>query len=231
MDAMTVDEFKEALPPTLKRNVNQDLIDQINTKLTDPDMMEVYRDTLIGHTSILQQGRFKLTNFVDAVKFVSLLYAGKTDKDAYHETFPDKIQRWDAQRVAKKDQASYITAYKKSKLVSLLLEQVMIPVYIANQDMFQKALATQAELMISANSEKVRSDAANSILTHLKPPEATKLQLDISPKADAGLSALRDATAALVAQQKAALLAGTMNAQEVAHSKLVINGETVEEDQ
>ena len=64
-----------------------------------------------------------------------------------------------------------MTSYNKNKLVNLILEQSMIPSWVLNQDMYQKALNVQCELMLTANSEKV-SDAANSILTHLKPPQS-----------------------------------------------------------
>lgn len=43
-------------------------------------------------------------------------------------------------------------------------------------------------------------------------------------KEDNSISALREATLALVAQQRMALQAGAMNAQDVAHSR-VIEGE------
>ncbi|MFK5281968.1 hypothetical protein ACI3PL_20670, partial [Lacticaseibacillus paracasei] len=75
---------------------------------------------------------------------------------------------------------------------------------------------TQAELMRSANSEKVRSDAAANILLHLKPPEVTKIELDVGVKGDSTLDSLREATAALVAQQRLQLSAGMVSAKQVA---------------
>ena len=86
----------------------------------------------------------------------------------------------------------------------------------------------QAELMVSANSEKVRSDAANSILTHLKPPETQKIELDIGIKKDSSIMALREATMGLVEEQRKALASGNVTAQEVAHSRVVIDNETGE---
>jgi len=79
--------------------------------------------------------------------------------------------------------------------------------------------------MLSARSEKVRSDAANSLLTHLKQPEAQKIELDIGVKEDSSINALRASTMELVAQQKMMLKAGAMHAQEVAHSKLIIDAD------
>lgn len=228
MTALTVEQFRQALPDKVKKSVNQELIDQINTTLSDPDMYEAYRDNLLSYTRVMSDGRFKVTDYISAVKYVSHKLMGCTNIDAYSKTFPDKIARFTAQGVAPKDIASYVTAYNKSKLVNLIMEQTLIPSYVLNQDLYQKALNVQAELMVSAKSEKVRSDAANSLLTHLKMPETQKVELEIGVKEDSAIAALRATTMELARQQRMMLEAGAMNAQEVAHSRLVIEGEAKE---
>lgn len=228
MQPMTVDQFKQALPDRVKKSVNQEIVNRVNATLSDPDLYEQYRDNLIGYSQVMREGKFKLSSYIDAVKYVSHKLMGKTNMDAYSSTFPDKIQRWTAQKVAAKDMASYVTAYNKSKLVGLIMEQSLVPSWVLNQDLYQKALNVQAELMITSGSDKVRTDAANSLLTHLKMPETHKVELDVGVKQDSTIDALRQSTAELVAQQKRMLQAGAMSATEVAHSKLVIEGEAEE---
>ena len=228
MTALTVEQFRQALPDKVKKSINQELIDQINTTLSDPDMYEAYRDNLLSYTKVMSDGRFKVAEYINAVKYVSHKLMGCTNIEAYSKTFPDKIARFTAQGVAPKDIASYVTAYNKSKLVNLIMEQTLIPSYVLNQDLYQKALNVQAELMVSAKSEKVRSDAANSLLTHLKMPETQKVELEIGVKEDSAINALRATTMELARQQRMMLEAGAMNAQEVAHSRLVIEGEAKE---
>lgn len=228
MTALTVEQFRQALPDKVKKSINQELIDQINTTLSDPDMYEAYRDNLLSYTKVMSDGRFKVAEYINAVKYVSHKLMGCTNIEAYSKTFPDKIARFTAQGVAPKDIASYVTAYNKSKLVNLIMEQTLIPSYVLNQDLYQRALNVQAELMVSAKSEKVRSDAANSLLTHLKMPETQKVELEIGVKEDSAINALRATTMELARQQRMMLEAGAMNAQEVAHSKLVIEGEAKE---
>jgi len=223
--SLTIDQFKQALPDKVKKSINQELIDQINLTLSDPDMFEQYRDNLLSYTKVMADGRFKVTDYVNAVKYVSHKLMGCTNIDAYTKTFPDKYQSFVARGVSAKDIASYVTAYNKSKLVNLIFEQTLIPSYVLNQDLYQKALNVQAELMVSAQSEKVRCDAANSLLTHLKMPETQKVELEIGVKEDSSIAALRATTMALAAQQRMMVEAGAMNAQDVAHSKLVIEGE------
>lgn len=230
MSALSTEEFKRALPDKARRSVNQEVINKVSQLLSDPDMHEQYRENLVSYASIMQDGKFKLTSYVDAVKYVSQKLMGKTNMDAFSVTFPAKIQDWTARGVAPKDMASYVTSYNKSKLVNLILEQTLTPHWIINQDMYQRALNTQADLMTNANSEKVRSDAANSLLTHLKQPESQKVELSVSQKEDSSIDALRRSTNELVAQQRQMMESGSMDAQEVAHSRLVIDNETGDAD-
>jgi hypothetical protein len=179
---LTIDEFRAALPDKVRKNINQDLVDQINATLSNPDEFENYRNNILSYTRVMQDGRFKVVEYLNAVRYVSFKLMGCTNIDAYSRTFPDKILRFNAEGVAAKDIASYVTAYNKSKLVNLIFEQTLIPVHVLNQDMFQRALNVQADLMVNAKSEKVRADAANSLLTHLKPPEVKKVGWSCRPR-------------------------------------------------
>jgi hypothetical protein len=222
---LTVEEFKAALPDKMHKSVNQVLINSINVTLAEPELYEQYRENLISYTHVMKEGKFKIANYVSAVKYVSHKLMGMTNIDAYSKTFPEKIVRFTTQGVASKDIASYVSAYNKSKLVNLILEQTLVPMWVLNQDMYQKALNTQAELMLTANSEKVRSDAANSILTHLKQPETQKIELDVGMKQDSSIDQLRRATQDLVAETRQAIKAGVLTAQQAAHAPVVIEGE------
>jgi hypothetical protein len=222
MSALTIDQFRAALPDKMKKSLNPELMNQINNTLADPELYEAYRDNLMSYTKVMADGKFKVSQYIDAVRYVSHKLMGCTNIEAYTKAFPDKYNRFVQQGVAAKDIASYVTAYNKSKLVNLIYEQTLIPSYVLNQDLYQKALNVQAELMTSANSEKVRCDAANSLLTHLKMPETQKVELEIGVKEDSSIAALRATTLELALQQRLMMESGAMNAQEIGHSKLVI---------
>ena len=229
MTAMTIEQFKQALPDKMKKSVNQELIDQVNLTLSDPELYEAYRDNLMSYTKVMADGKFRVSQYIDAVKYISHKLMGCSNIEAYTKTFPDKYNNFVQQGVLPKDIASYITAYNKTKLVNLIYEQTLIPSYVLNQDLYQKALNVQAELMTSANSEKVRCDAANSLLTHLKMPETQKVELEIGVKEDGSIAALRATTMELARQQRLMVESGAMNAQQVGHSKLeIVDAEIVE---
>ena len=220
---MTAEELRSALPDKVKKSINQELIDKINSTLSNPEEFENYRNNLISYTSVMQDGKFKIEQYLDAVRYVSFKLMGATNIKAYSKTFPDKIASFNANGVSAKDIASYVSAYNKGKLVNLIFEQTLIPVHVLNMDLHQKALNTLASLMVSAKSEIVQKDAAIGLLNHLKPPETKKVELAITGQEDGSINALRESTMALVAQQQMMLQSGMMNAQEVAHQKLVFD--------
>lgn len=224
-ELLTLEQLQRVVPGTLRNVVTTEMVTTINTLQEDPEFREQYRENLLSYAHVLSTGKYKMQNYLDAVRYVSYKLMGVTNIEAYTKTFPAKYQRFLNDGVSNKDVASYVTAYNKSKLVMAIYEQSLIPSWVLNADMYQKALNTQADLMINAQSEKVRCDAANSILTHLKAPETSKVEIDIGLKKDGTLDALRQATEQLVAQQKAMIVGGALNAQQVAHSKLVIDGE------
>lgn len=221
-------QLRDLLPKSLKNSVSDDTIDHINLALTSHAYAEQLRDNILGYVHVMKDGKFKVTDYISAVMYVSYKLMGDSNINAYSKVFPTKISEWNARGIAAKDIASMVASYNKNKLVNLIYEQTVVPSWVLNQDNYQKAINVQVDLMLNASSEKVRSDAANSLLTHLKKPETTKVEIDVN--VDHGgsvLAELYQATEALVAQQKAALLTGSMTAQGIAHSR-IIQGEVVD---
>lgn len=219
---VTYDDIVKSLPARLVNSIPASAIASINAALADPDMGETFRQNIITYQGVLQEGRFKAVNYIDAVQYVSHKLRGLTNKDAYHRTFPDKILDWDTRNVAEKDRNSYISSYHSSKLVTMLLEQAIVPTWIINQDLFQEALNAQADLMRNAKSEMVRFSAGKALLEALKRPEAVQLKVDIGAKESSVISALSKQVEELVISQKRAIELGGKTARDVAEMPLVI---------
>lgn len=227
--SLSIDVLKRSLPDKYKNNVSQELLDTINDTLSDPDLYETYRDNFLSYTSVLQDGRFKITDYLNAVKYCTQKLMGKSNIDAYIVTFPDRYQSMLNRGLSSKDMSSIISVYNKSKLVNNIMEQSLIPSWVINQDLYQKAINVQADLMMNATSEKVRSDAANSILIHLKPPETKKVELDIGLKQGNEIDQLRDVLTQLTSQQRQMIQAGVVTAVETAEYKLI--GQVIDHDE
>lgn len=228
-NTITLDTFRNALPKSCRQNLTVDMVTNINNLVSDPQLQEYYRDNLISYASVMNDGRYKMQNYIDAVRYVSFKMYGDSNVLAYSKTFPDRYQALIDKGCDNKTISSHVFAYNKTQLVQKIIEQTLIPAHIYNADIYQKAINVQAELMITAKSEKVRTDAANSLLTQLKAPETKKIELDIGVKEDKSIKELRATTMELVAQQKKMIESGAMNAKGVAHSKLLIEeGEVIE---
>lgn len=225
---ITTEILKHSLPDKFKNSVNDELLNNINNTLSDPDLYETYRDNFLSYMSVLNDGRYKITDYLNAVKYCTQRLMGKSQIDSYIVTFPDRYNTMIQNGKSSKDISSIVTVYNKSKLVNAIMEQSLIPSYILNQDLYQKAINVQAELMNTATSEKVRSDAANSLLTHLKPPETKKVELDIGLKQGSEVDSLRSIIAELAGERKRMIEAGVVSVKETAEAKLV--GQVIEHD-
>lgn len=226
MDIVTVDAFKDSLPHAHKKNLTTSVINEISEILDNPEMYDAYRDNLLGYTKVLHEGKYSITQYVNAIKFCTHRMSGLNQPTSFRTAFPEKYAEY-LKKYSAKDISVYINAYANTKLVTSIMAQAMIPVWLGNMDLFQEALNTEAEIMRDPDvSPKVRADAGNYILTALKRPDEAKLKLDVTVKDDSLMSQLRETTAQLVKQQREMLQAGTVTAQQVAHSTIIdVQGE------
>lgn len=222
---LTVQQLQDAMPTQIKGKVTEVLVEKVNTLALDDEFKEHYRNNLISYTSVMQDGKFTIDQYLSAVRYVSFKLMGNTNIKSYMRTFPDKYTNFKSKGVKDKDIASYVTAYNKSKLVNLIFEQTIIPTHVLNADLFQNALNTQADLMMNASSEKVRSDAANSLLIHLKAPENKKLEIEVSHKESSVIEDLRRATQEHAKVLRQGITSGQSSVKEVAQANLVLDAD------
>ena len=223
---LTRDQVEQALPPNLKGAATQQLTDRINNAVTDPVVAEQIRENFVSYTSVLKDGRFKTDDYLSAVMYVSFKLMGLSNQDAYAYTFPQRYQKLVASGISNKDIAAYVSAYNKGKLVNLILEQTLVPTWVLNADIYQKAINTQYELMTTAQSEKVRTEAANSILTHLKRPEVKSVNLNLGVQENSGLTELKNLMTDLAQKQIEAIESGVPT--KLIAAQPILDGEYVE---
>lgn len=217
---LTTLEIAKALPANLKSAATQSLADMVNNVSSDPIVAQQVRDNFISYTRVLQEGRFKTGDYLNAVTYVSYKLMGHSNQDAYFKTFPARYQILVANATPAKDIAAYVSMYARGKLVNLILEQSIVPSWVLNQDMYQKALNVQFELMTSAYSEKVKCDAANSILTHLSKPKDTNFQINMDMRETSGMNELKEAMAKMADQQVQLINAGS-TARQIAAATII----------
>lgn len=204
--ALTIADVRTAVPASVKNNITQEIVDLLNNVSSDPLVAQQVRDNFIQFSHVLTEGKFTIPDYVNAMHYATYILMGMKKQDAYFKTFPDRYAKMVAENRTPKEMSAYASMYAKGKLVSMVLEKALIPVWIHNQDIFQRAVQVQATLMVSAQSEKVRQEAANSLLTHLaKPKEAAaknQVNVQINHNGASVTDSLYEAVAKLSAQQQ-----------------------------
>lgn len=222
---LTVQQVAQALPPNLKSAATQQFVDQINNIVSDPIVAEQVRDNFISYTKVLQEGKFKTEDYLHAVTYVSFKLMGMSNQDAYCRTFPQRHAALVARGTPAKDIAAYVSAYHRGKLVNLILEQSLVPSWVLNQDAYQKAINTQVDLMTNAQSELVRTQAANSILTHLAKPKEAGPLVNIDMRENSGMNELKNMLVDLATKQRE-LISNGVPTKAIAEQP-IIEGEAV----
>lgn len=216
---LTVADVKKMLPATVATSVTQTYVDQINQCVTDPVIAEHVREAFVTYVGVVRDGRYKIEDYLKAVQYVTYKHMGYTNQDSYFKTFPDRLAALTARGLTVSEMAPYVHAYAKGKMVNAILEQSLIPMWVLNQDAYQKAINTQVEIMTTSQNDMARTAAANSIMTHLaKPKEAVQLNFDIGESKV--MTDLRDTMLKMAAQQQQLIQSGATT-KSIAHSTII----------
>lgn len=227
VNMLTKDIMQKALPANMKSHITDSLVDLVNTVSSDPIIAQNIRDNFISYTGVMKDGRHKTEDYIYAVAFVSYKLMGDTNKDAYFKTFPHRYQELMARGVTDKDMSAYVAGYAKGKLVNAIMEQSLVPSWVLNQDVYQKAINTQAQIMNDPNvCSRDRVAAANSILTHLGKPKEVGPLLNIDMREQSGVNELRDLLKQVAVQQRDQIGEGA-SIKDIAGSKLFKGDEDI----
>ncbi|MBL1322161.1 MAG: hypothetical protein COA63_014050 [Methylophaga sp.] len=218
---LSLKDVLSTLPPSMKGNISQQLVDDLNNVSADPMVADNIKDNFLSYTNVMLQGKWNINQYLDAIKYVSYKVMGQSNQRSYALTFPARYQRLKTKGCTEKEISSFVSAYNTNKLVNLIVEQSVIPSWLLNQAVYQDAINVQVDLMNTSGSDKVRSDAANSLLTHLKRPEAKEINLNIGASDNSGMNELKDTIFELARQQQKIIEAGIMTTKEVAHQKII----------
>ena len=218
---ITKELVARALPGNLKSAATDQLADMINQISADPLIAEQIRENFLSYASVLKEGKFKVEDYLNAVAYCSYKLMGDSNQDAYFKTFPQRYANLVAAGRTPKEISAYVSAYAKGQLVNKIMEQTLVPSWVLNQHMYQAALNTQFKLMTNEDVRpKVRSDAADSLLTHLTKPKEAGPLINIDMGETSGMNELKDALARMAQQQQTLINAG-VSTKEIAAQDIV----------
>lgn len=221
MTTFTVELLQKTLPSNLRTSATQGMVDMLNNVSNNQQEAELIRENFLGYTAVLSEGKYKTEDYLNAVKYVSFKLMKCSNEEAYVKTFPQRYQRMVKDGVKPKDIGAYVYAYSKNKLVNRIMEQTMVPSWVLNQDIFQEAINTQASLMRDpAVSPKVRSDAANSLLTHLAKPKEAGPLINLDMRDTSGMKEMKELLVRM-AQQQQGLIKDGVTAKDIAGAVII----------
>lgn len=225
MSLITKEQLRSSLPTNLRGSISDELVEMINN-VGDPIIADQIRDNFVSFSSVLNEGKFKILDYLNAVKYVSYKLMGNTNRDAYVKTFPERYNRFVANGVSNKDIASYVASYNNGKLVNMVREQSMVPMWVLNQDKFQLAVNTCAQLMMDENiNPRERVAAAGHLMTHLqKPKEAANVALNVNIAESSGMQEMKDTITELARYQRDMIMKGVPT-KDIAEQRLVTDVE------
>ena len=207
----TLDYLRAQLPKAKGKLVNQDVVDELNELVKDPDYGQEFLNSVITHTSTLTDtSRHSMQEYLNAIKYYSLTSVGHTLLDAYIKVFPDRLQaRLDRGQV-KEDIRSEANRFNRTELVNAIKAQALIPLHLVNQETVQKAINQLSHLMMNARSDVAKVSAATAILKELRPPEVQQMEIAVglNEEAQAAQAAQNDTLAQIAINQQKLLAEG-----------------------
>lgn len=224
-ELLSVEGLQKIYPRKVNRETLEECVKMMNESIVGMDsvMREHYRDNLVGVIDVIKEGeRIKFADYVKAVKFCSYKMAGYTDTRAYSLTFPERIERMAREGISNANLYVYANSYAKNKVVVEIMAKLMVPTHIMYQDYFHMAVKTQVEIMTDDSvSPKVRSDAANSLMTHLKQPEIKQAELNINTSDSGVINQLSEALNNLSKGHKELLSQGRTTLKDISEAVII----------
>lgn len=233
---VSLEKLKE-LFPNKKNTLNQQTVDLINAAQQDPEFDGVsIISSMMTHKGLIDKHSASMAEYVNAVRFCGIMQSDykMTATEAYKRVFFDRehVQKClkeadgDTSSSAYRELTSAASRYNKSPLVVDIMTQADVPLYLLLGGLrFEMSLALANEAR-TAPLAKDRIAAMDKFLTHVKPPENIKLEMDIGVKKDSIIDDYEQAMAKMVAKQKELIALGA-NVKDIANASIVKRDEDI----
>lgn len=211
---LTVEELIHRFPAK-KNTITDEVVALINQANNDPEFNgDEFLENMNTYQNVMYKNSGSLSEYINALKFCAYL---ESDVNNYTEAY--KRARANDQFVIDranlpKDSTGYreltnaASRYRKTPMVRDILTQAEMPLYLMFQGARYGAVAKLVEEMEDAQFSKDRISAAKAILEHVKPPENTKVELDIGIKQDNIIDRYENMITDLVEKQKQMIAEG-----------------------
>ena len=214
-----LESIKKLVPKAQRTLITEDFVNRLEASMKDSIIAEEFKDNFITYLNVLSKGKYKMEDYISAVKYVSFKLLDYSNVKAYAATFPERYQRLveEGQQID-----AFVSMYNKNKLVIQIYEQTIVPSYVLNAPLHQQALNTLAAMI---QDEDVRGmtkvKACEAILAYTKQPEIIKGELTIGIEQSDTINDLREVTEQLAETYRKALQGGARTLTQVAEAKII----------
>lgn len=231
---ITVDKLK-TLFPTKKGTITDETASLINEATSDPMFNgDEFVQQMLSYRAVMEQNSYSMKDYIMALKFCAYL---EVESDNFTEAYkrarandPWVIERTNAAPGTPlyNELTGAASRYRKRPIVKKILTQADMPLYLMFQGARYEAVAQLAKEMTTAAYSKDRISAADKLLTHVKPPDDIKIELEVgmNEEAKSATQMLNEQLMKVAMGQKAQLEAG-MSIADV--QKLKISTERIED--
>ena len=217
---LELEAVKKIVPKSHRVMITQEFLDKIEASVSDSDIAEQFKENFITYLNVLSNGKYKMEDYISAVKYVSFKLLGYSNIKAYASTFPERFQKLKDNGQTQIE--AFVSMYAKGKLVNQIYEQTMVPTYVLNAPLHQEALN---ELAMMIKDPDVRGmtkvKACEAILLHTKQPEVVKGELTIGIEQSDTINDLREIVETLADTHKVLLEKKGMTLKEIAEGNII----------
>ena len=227
---LALESVRKLVPKNQRTLITQEFLDKLEASVSDSLVAEQFKENFVTYLNVLSKGKYKMEDYINAVKYVSFKLLGYSNINAYIATFPERYERLKAEGQTQIE--AFVSMYNKNKLVMQIYEQTIVPSYVLNAPMHQQALNTLAAMIIDDDVRGMtKVKACEAILQYTKQPDVVKGELTIGIEQSDTINDLREITENLADTYRMMLEKKGMKLKDVAEADIIdITPEEKDED-
>ena len=87
-----LEAVRKLVPKNQRGMITQEFLDKIENSVKNPIIADQFKENFITYLNVLTTGKYKMDDYINAVKFVSFKLLNYSNLDAYVATFPERYQ-------------------------------------------------------------------------------------------------------------------------------------------
>ena len=217
---LALESVKKLVPKNQRTLITQEFLDKLEASVSDSLVAEQFKENFVTYLNVLSKGKYKMEDYINAVKYVSFKLLGYSNINAYIATFPERYERLKTEGQTQIE--AFVSMYNKNKLVMQIYEQTIVPSYVLNAPMHQQALNTLASMIVDDDVRGMtKVKACEAILQYTKQPDVVKGELTIGIEQSDTINDLREITENLADTYRVMLEKKGMRLKDVAEADII----------